>query len=339
MTEQAGGDGESTLQVEQVLSDRYKVEADVRHSVTCHLFRVLDVFRNVRHLILCPSPRTLQDEAAMDWFVQFCRNALSVPHHPNLLTCRRMDYDHHVPYLVMDDVEGTFWDKMIKKGELSDLSTMLNVAIQVGRGLEWLHENGRIHANMKPANVMIEDRDGMARVLKYGETDAFTRAYASPEQVAGERPLTAATDVWCWGVSVLHMFAGIVNWSLGAKAPKALRRYLRHGPAIPSLALMPVPVVQLLESCFRTRPGDRPGTMADVVEEMEEIYRDVTNEPYPTAEIDDESADEGYESEHLVELQQPGSQSQATPEQPPARRRFSPSHQSSDHKGRRGMRR
>jgi serine/threonine protein kinase len=124
----------------------------------------------------------------------------------------------------------------------------------------------------------------------------MTRAYAAPEQLTDGAPLSNATDVWCWAASVLHMFSGIVNWSDGARAPAALERYLRIGPAIPGLALMPVPVVELLRQCFQVNPKDRPGSTAEVVEQMETHYYNATNTAY------EKPVESGrYESEDLVD--------------------------------------
>jgi serine/threonine protein kinase len=337
MAPENGESGQGVWEPDEVLSDRYRVVHEQRHSSTGYIYKVVDVFRDVPHLVLCPSPRMLADPNSLEWFVQFCRNALSVAHHPNLLACRRMDYEGKVPYLVMDYLEGCYWDQAIERGLLTELSDMLNIAIQVARGLEWLHENGRVHGNFKPANVLVSEKPYVGEVLKYGETYAHTRAYAAPEQLSPERELTPATDIWCWAVSVLHMFTGMVNWSLGPRAPKALARYLRNGPAVPGMALMPVPVVRLLEQCFAADPEDRPASTAGITEQLEDIYYDVTNAAY-----EGPPTDETYESEHLVD-EDAGSHRRAEhnedghkrPEAPPPRRRFSPRRQSNRSRSRR----
>ena len=333
------GSGQGVWEPDEVLSDRYRVLHEQRRSSTGYIYKVQDVFRDVPHLVLCPSPRMLSDTGALDWFVQFCRNALSVAHHPNLLACRRMDYEGKVPYLVMDYVEGSYWDQAIERGLLTELSDMLNIAIQVARGLEWLHENGRVHGNFKPANVIVSEKPYVGEVLKYGETYAHTRAYAAPEQLAPERDLSPATDIWCWAASVLHMFTGMVNWSLGPRAPKALERYLRNGPAVPGMALMPGPVVSLLEQCFRADPSERPASTAGITEQLEDIYYNVTNATYESP-----PSDETYDSEHLVDdevqtcalpISENKEHGHQRAEAPPPRRRFSPRRQSSRSRSRR----
>jgi len=173
-----------------------------------------------------------------------------------------------LPFLIMEDAEGRGWDSMISDRSLSDLAHMLDIALQTAQGLAWLHRHDRIHCNFKPGNVLV-CRSGLSKVWKYGEPGAKTRAYASPEQLAGEQPLTLATDAWSWAVSVLHMFAGRVVWQSGADAPKALLRYMQTGPAEPRIPLMPGSVARLLSKCFKSSLDERVIAMETIAEALE----------------------------------------------------------------------
>jgi len=252
-----------------LLADRYEIEDVIKPSATCCLYRVRDVFRGSSHLVLGPGPRPCAQEGGLLWFDQYCQQALQVPAHPNVLTPKRMDRDGKIAFLLMPDFEGTFWDDAIRNGELRELSAMLGVATQVARGLAWLHRQGTVHRNVKPANVVLCD-SGFAKVWKYGESGAKTRAYASPEQIA-DQALTPATDIWSWGVSVLHMFCGKVTWPSGHLAAAILERYLRKGPAVEGLPLMPGALAEVLADCFRRDPEQRPADMREVVTALESI--------------------------------------------------------------------
>jgi serine/threonine protein kinase len=270
-------------QTERLLADRYRVKACLRQSGSCHLHRVQDVFRDTSHLALRPSPKVLSREGGHEWFEHYCRNALSVRRHPNVLTCERMTHDGDMPFLIMEDVEGDWWDTAVSDGQLVELSRMLDVAWQVAEGLAWLHSQGQIHYNVKPANVLICN-SGLVKVLKYGEVEARTRAFASPEQMAGEHPLTQATDVWSWAVSVLHMFVGRAAWPSGQKAPIALRRYMQSGSAKPGIALMPGTLAELLAKCFKSDPDERVIDMAEIAEAVKEIHASAASEAELPAE-------------------------------------------------------
>lgn len=277
--------GAAPWEPEQMLADRYRVKECLRRSAICDLHRVQDIFRNDLHLAMRPSPRVLDREGGREWFEQYGKNVLTVPPHANVLTCARMAYAEGMPFLIADNVEGQGWDTAISEGSLVELPQMLDVALQVAQGLEWLHQQGQIHYNVKPANVLIAS-SGPVKVWKYGEPHARTRAYASPEQAAGDRPLTPATDMWSLAVSVLEMFVGRTAWRSGANAPDALRRYLQSGPARNGIVPMPIPVAELLARCLRTDPDERPAGMGKVVNVLRDACEDAAAEPEPPSPDD-----------------------------------------------------
>jgi serine/threonine protein kinase len=259
-----------------LLADRYQIEGVVKPSATCCLYRARDVFRATSHLIVGPGRAACMQEGGLTWFEQYCQKAVSIPAHPNVLTPKRVDHHRTIAFLLMPDFEGKFWDAAIREGDLRDNPAMLSVATQCARGLAWLHRQGCIHYNVKPANVVLCD-SGFTKVWKYGESGASTRAYASPEQVDGKE-LTPATDIWSWGVSVLHMFVGKVTWPSGHVAASILERYVRGGPAVQGIAPMPGPLTELLTRCFSSDPAGRPSDMKEVVNVLESI----TGAPAPS---------------------------------------------------------
>jgi serine/threonine protein kinase len=252
-----------------LLADRYEIEQVVKPSATCCLYRARDVFRATSHLIVGPGRQACLLEGGLLWFEQYCQKSVGVPAHPNVLTPKRVDHHRKIAFLLMPDFEGEFWDEAIKGGDLRDMQAMLSVATQAARGLAWLHRQGCIHYNVKPANVVLCD-SGFTKVWKYGENGAATRAYASPEQIAGE-DLTAATDIWSWGVSVLHMFVGKVTWPSGHLAAAILERYLRNGPAVEGIPMMPTALAEVLSRCFHADTGQRPADMKEVVTVLESM--------------------------------------------------------------------
>jgi WD40 repeat protein len=134
-------------------------------------------------------------------------------------------------------------------------------------------------------------------------TGGCTPAYASPEQLHGQK-LTRRTDIWSFGLSILEMFTGMVTWRIGAAAPVALEIYLKHGSvsehiqqsdnpkgllagsllrqqeAFRSLPRMPQTLYRLLQDCFMPDAHDRPESMENIGELLEDIYRQEVKEIY-----------------------------------------------------------
>jgi serine/threonine protein kinase len=276
---EAEGDAYASWESEQILSDRYRVKECVRQSGTCHLFRVEDIYRSTKHLVLRPSPRLLLKRGGKEWFEEYGQEVLAIPPHPNLLTPERLVHAGELPFLLMEDAEGKGWDSAIIDGDVTKLPRMLSVAIQVAQAIAWLHDHDHVHCNVKPANVLLCTTK-VAKFWKLGDRASKTRAYASPEQLAGETEPTPATDIWSWAVSILHMFVGIAAWPSGPQAPIAFRRYVHTGPVTKRIALMPAGLAELLALCMKRDPSERLQPMGRVVERLEVIHKALTGRTF-----------------------------------------------------------
>lgn len=182
------------------------------------------------------------------------------------------------------------------------LKRILDIAIQFAWGLHYAHEQGLVHQDVKPANVMMTPI-GIAKVSDFGLAKAraaagegstgerqqsiqvsfggMTPAYCSPEQANSER-LSRKTDIWSWGLSVLEMFTGDVTWMSGVAAGEAIEEYLEVGADDERIPPMPQPVVELLRRCFQHDPAARPKSLHDLAEVLREAYVEAScGQPYP----------------------------------------------------------
>jgi WD40 repeat protein/serine/threonine protein kinase len=235
--------------------------------------------------------------------------------HPHIVTCYYVRTLGDLPRVFAEYLEGGSMRQWIADGRLRDLTRMLDVAIQFAWGLHYAHEQGLVHQDVKPHNVMMTP-DGVAKVTDFGLAQArwragrhvnvagyigerlhhtsedphhsvlvpgigmMTPAYCSPEQAEG-LPLSHATDIWSWGVSILEMFVGRVTWYRGSGAAGTLNNYLKDGPVDHSIPLMPPDLANLLGRCFAQKPSDRPPSMQQIARELQRIYSNLTGQAYP----------------------------------------------------------
>jgi tRNA A-37 threonylcarbamoyl transferase component Bud32 len=176
-------------------------------------------------------------------------------------------------YLVTELVDGTDLRVRLRAGRLP-LRHVAHIAYDLAEGLAFLHANGVIHRDVKPANVLLvrgsEARRPRVKLTDFGialrderrvglreEETLGTAAYLSPEQAAGE-DITAATDVYALGLVLLESLTGRVAFP-GGIVESAMAR-LDRDPLVPDQ--LPPAWIELLTAMTRRRPQDRPTAAA-----------------------------------------------------------------------------
>jgi serine/threonine protein kinase len=175
-----------------------------------------------------------------------------------------------VPYLVLPLLRGgTLRDRLATHGPL-ELGALVRLCLQVARGLQALHERGIVHRDVKPANILFDER-GAARVADFGiikERDAgvLTRPgqpvgspdHMAPEQIHGEE-VTPATDVYALGCVAWECLTGAPPFS-GRSGFDAIWAHLHERPLDPAARRPDVPpgvgqvVLHALEKERELRP-------------------------------------------------------------------------------------
>jgi serine/threonine-protein kinase len=150
--------------------------------------------------------------------------------HQNLATVFDWDImEDGRPYLVMYYIEGVKLSELIKVRETVEVLTWLSIFLQMCDALTHAHENGVLHRDLKPGNVILSASDdtkhfvkivdfGIAKILSQSPTDAkeLTKTgevfgspyYMSPEQCMGQT-LDVRSDIYQLGVLMYECFTGL----------------------------------------------------------------------------------------------------------------------------------
>lgn len=246
----------------------------------------------------------LVDDKARKEFLREMQGWLDLPPHPNVLPLRFLRTVGAEQVIFTEHMDGGSLQDWLRKRKLSDLATVLDVAIQYAWGLHALHELGQVHQDVKPGNALL-DKTGVLKVADFGLMRArhyggiaqstansdstvgdvqathagnYTPAYCSPEQARGEK-LTKHTDTWSWGLSVLAMFYRTNPTDTGPTAFRALAK-LAALPTMKHLAL-PKAVAAVLNRCFQDKPEDRWPSLLDAANVLVELYPTLCGQPYP----------------------------------------------------------
>jgi serine/threonine-protein kinase len=172
-------------------------------------------------------------------------------------------------YLVTELVDGTDLARLVQQGGALPPDCVSLVGARVAEALDYVHFEGLLHRDVKPANVMLS-RDGEVKLMDFGiakgEDDAsLTRvgvlvgspSYMAPELLAGEEGGPAA-DVWALGVTLFELLTGEKPFR-GKDADElfAAVAAARYRPVRSLAPDCPRRLARTVERCLARRPASR----------------------------------------------------------------------------------
>lgn len=178
-------------------------------------------------------------------------------------------------YYVMPYVDGeSLRERLEREGPLP-VDEAARIATEVGQALHAAHEQGIIHRDIKPANILLSrgralvadfgiavavDTAGGSRLTQTG-ISVGTPSYMSPEQASGDRPPSAAGDVYSLGCVLYEMLVGEPPHT-GITAQAILAKILTEEPVAPIEArtLIPANVDAVVRKALEKLPADRFAT-------------------------------------------------------------------------------
>ena len=229
--------GDGAREPGRVLAERYTLVERIDEGGAGEVWRARDerLGRDVAVKLLGAGA----DAAFRERFADEARRA-AVVSHPNVVTVFDEGEDSGDAFMVMEHVRGrTLRDVIAERGALAPIEAARIVA-QVAEALDAAHAAGVIHCDVKPANVILDER-GTAKLTDFGVARAArgpaeheliaTPRYIAPERIEGKPP-TAASDVYGLGLVAYELLAGESPFA-GSDTEDLLRERLEAPP--PSL--------------------------------------------------------------------------------------------------------
>jgi len=298
-------------QIGDVILDRYEVKQVFTGGGMGLVYRVHHRDWAMDMAVKSPRPEFFQSQQHIENFEREAETWVNLGLHPHTVSCYYVRRLGGIPRIFTEFVDGGSLAEGIRSRRLYEgepdtaMERILDIAIQFAWGLHYAREQGLIHQDVKSGNVLVST-DGIVKVTDFGlakarvlegdtpmsspgqsvvvSSSGMTPAYCSPEQGNG-RPLSRATDIWSWALSVFEMFVGESPCRYGGKfAAEVFASYLKEGSRDEGLPSMPPSLARLLTDSFQRDPAQRPRELRSVANRIIAIYEGIFNKTYPRDE-------------------------------------------------------
>jgi serine/threonine-protein kinase len=256
----------------QIYGDRYKLVDRIAIGGMGEVWRAHDqvILRDVAIKIL--KPEFMGDPGFLERFRVEARHAARVDHE-GIADVYDYGEGSGSAYLVMELVSGDSLARIIEKRIRLTGVEVLSIMEQTARALHAAHEDGLVHRDVKPGNLLITPSGkvkitdfGIARVADQVALTATgqvmgTVQYLAPEQATG-KPATASTDIYSLGIVAYEALTGKRPFTGESQMVIAMAQINDKPPAMGED--IDKRVQDLVLSCLAKKPSQRPGSALDL---------------------------------------------------------------------------
>jgi predicted Ser/Thr protein kinase len=234
--------------------------------------------RNVALKVL--HPHYGEDEEYVERFRREAR-AVAQLSHPNIVTVIDRGEDDGHQFIVFEFIDGENLKELIGRSGPLPVRRAIELAVAVAEGLAFAHQQGLVHRDVKPQNVLLNG-DGEAKVTDFGIARSLdvehgvtqtgtvmgTSNYLSPEQASG-KPVTPATDVYSLGVVLYELLTAEVPFPGDNFVAVAMKHLNDPPPDILQIRPdVPLRLASALDRALEKDPGRRFPSMDEFAAEL-----------------------------------------------------------------------
>ena len=281
---------------------RYKIIGELGRGASSYVYKAFDPELERKLAIKLLRDSLGNSENEMESFLREGK-LLAQLIHPGIVTIIDVGVLKDKPYIVMELMEGFTFEKIISTLGKVTLHTLIEMALQLSRALQYAHEKGIIHRDIKPANVLLLIDNKTVKLTDFGiaqlnktfitsqqQADMVTGTpeYMSPEQVMG-KSTDQRSDLYSLGVLIYHLVNGappFVNDEVGKIFYQITQTPVPLSPLESKIEedLVRDEVIELIGKLLEKKPEDRFQTASEVIIKLQQISNKlIEKEPEPEA--------------------------------------------------------
>jgi serine/threonine-protein kinase len=266
--------------VGQLIADRYELEELVGTGGMSSVFRARDTLLERRVALKILHEQYTRDESYVERFRREAR-AVAQLSHPNIVTVIDRGEHEGRQFIVFEFVAGQNLKELIREQGPLPVREAIGLALQVARALAFAHQQGVVHRDVKPQNVLLNG-DGRAKVTDFGIARSLdgqgmtqtgtvlgTSDYIAPEQARGA-PVEPQTDVYSLAIVLYELLTGEVPFSGDNFVAVAMRHVNEPPPhVVDKRPDVPLRLDDALQRAMAKDARDRFRSMDEFVAELE----------------------------------------------------------------------
>ncbi|MBI5017308.1 MAG: protein kinase [Deltaproteobacteria bacterium] len=235
--------------------------------------------------------KVLRQERCSDaeYRMRFLREAKAagILSHPNIVTVYDVGELEGRPYIVMELLEGTPLDHVMKSGERMPMDRVVSIGLQLAQALSFAHAKGIVHRDVKPSNIVISG--DAIKVTDFGiarmETKDSTRQtqmgeilgtpqYMSPEQVIG-KDVDARSDLFSVGVLLYQLLAGETPFEADTLTTLLFKIATEEPKPLQAPSNLPASLKRIVDRLLKKQPEKRFQTAAELADALARVKHEL----------------------------------------------------------------
>jgi len=268
--------------INKVLKERYKLTELIAEGGMASVYKATDLLLQRTVAIKVLKQNLALDRDGIERFYREARSAAKLSH-PSIINIFDIGSDEQIYFIVMEYLPGGTLDKLVTGGKPLPVKDIIKIGMEVCDALQFAHEKGVIHRDIKPQNIMLTE-DKKIKVVDFGiarPLDSLTMTspgtligsvyYFSPEQAEGKEA-TILSDVYSTGVLLYYLSTGSYPFD-GENAVAIALKHIKEAPKKPGLLSPEIPekLEKIILKAMEKEPEKRHNSAGHMLEEIKSL--------------------------------------------------------------------